>query len=175
MRNRSGRKILNLFLSALVLAWGTAPPASQHAHVGGKDPTHQHDGCQEVAHHGLHDHDSDGQHHQRAVVPDVSLVSDFVAHVHLRWLGMEFSLPLPDESADGDDEGTVPPAIVRVMDEIVPATQAGPSFGRPPLTVISAHGVDLVPNLTPIPRPRQTASIPLCDSARLERSGVLLA
>ncbi len=88
---------------------------------------------------------------------------------------MQLSLPISDEPAD-DDENTVPPTIVRVMGEIVPSTNAGPSFGRMPLKVISAPGVDLIPNLGPIPRPPNlVTSIPLCDSARLERSGVLLA
>jgi len=86
-------------------------------------------------------------------------------------------MPVPEEPADGDDDGdTIPPAIVRVIDEIVPATQAGPSVGRVLLAVICTPSVDGVPDLTPVPRsPNLTTSIPLCDSARLERSGVLLA
>ena len=155
------------------------PPATQHTHVGGGDTTHRHDGChsQAVAHHALHEHDSDVEHQEHATVPDVSLLSDFVIHLHWQFLGMEFSMPVPEETAPGgDDEDTAPPAIVWVMDEIVPATQAGASFGRVLLAVIGTPSADAVRNRTPLPRrPNFTTSIPLCDSARLERSGVLLA
>ena len=110
-------------------------------------------------------------------MPDTTLLSDFVIHLHWRFLGMDFSIPEPDEPAPGnDDEGTAPPAIVRAMDGIVPATQVGPSFGRVLLAVICTPSADVVQNRTPPLRsPDFTTSIPLCDSARLERTGVLLA
>ena len=86
-------------------------------------------------------------------------------------------MPAPEEPADGDDDGdAVPPAIVRVMNEIVSVTQAGPSFGRVLLAAIRTPSADMVRSLESIPRPPNlVTSIPLCDSARLERSGVLLA
>ena len=177
MRNRLGRKILSILLSALVLAWGMVPTGIQHAHVGGRDSTHRHDCRNEVAHHASHDHDSHGGHHEHATVSDVSLLSDFVVHLHWLFLGVEFSTPVPEAPADGDDDrDTVPAAIIRVTSEIVPAAQAGPSFGRVLLAVIRTPGVGVVADLTQAPRPPNfTTSIPLCDSARLERSGVLLA
>jgi hypothetical protein len=90
---------------------------------------------------------------------------------------MEFSIPAPEEPADNDDdEGAVPPAIVRAMNEEVLTTQAGPSFGRVLLVGIYRPSADVVRNSEPVPRPPHlVTSIPLCDSARLERSGVLLA
>jgi len=177
MRNRSRRKVLNLLLSALVLAWGMVPPGVQHAHAGGNNTTHRHDDCHEVAHHGSHSHDSDDEHHEHATVPDVSLLADYVLHLHWQFLGMEFSMPAPEEPADnGDDQGTVPPAIVRAMNEEGLTTQAGPSFGRVLLAVPCTPNADVVRNSEPVPRPPNlVTSIPLCDSARLERSGVLLA
>jgi hypothetical protein len=90
---------------------------------------------------------------------------------------MEFSLPAPGEPADGtSDESTIPPAIVRVMNPIVPTPRTDPAFGRMLLAVVRAPSADVVRSLEPIPRPPNlVTSIPLCDSARLERSGVLLA
>ncbi len=177
MQNRSRRKVLNLLLSALVLAWGMVPPGVQHAHAGGCDPAHRHDGCNEADHHGSHDHDSDDGHHEHATVPDVLLSADDVFHLHWQFFGMEFFMPVPEEPSDnGDDKGAVLPAIIRAMNEEVLTTQAGPSFGRVLPEVTCAPNADVVRNSEPAPRPSNlVTSIPLCDSARLERSGVLLS
>ena len=175
MRNGLRQKAMNLLLSALVLAWGFVPPGFEHAHAGGGDSDHQHDECREVAHHDSHDHDTDDGHHEHATETDVTLLVDHVLHLHWRLLGVELSVPVSVEPADGDDEDTVPPPVVRVTNEIVPATQAGPLFGRVLLVASCAPSADVVRNLEPIPRPPNlVTSIPLCDSARLERSGVLL-
>ena len=180
MLNRFRQRTLSLLLSALVLTWGTVPPGIQHAHVGGSDSTHRHDHCHEVAHHDSHDHgshhhDSHGEDHKHATVSDVCVLSDFVAHVHLRWLGIQLSLPVPEDPADGDAGDSVPVVIVLSVDQTVPPTGAGPSFSRVFLAAICAPSADVVRPLAPIPRPPNLVmSIPLCDSARLERSGVLL-
>jgi hypothetical protein len=177
MRNGFRQKAMNLLLSALVLAWGFVPPGFEHAHAGG-DSDHQHDQCREVSHHGSHHHDADDEHHEHAAEPedtDGTLLVEFALHFHWQLLGVEFSMPVPTEPADGDDGGPVPPVVVRVMSEIVPATQAGLAFGRALLAANCAPSADVVRNLEPIPRPPNlVTSIPLCDSARLERSGVLL-
>ena len=179
MRNRFRRTMLSLMLSALVLAWGIVPPVVQHAHVGGNDTSHQHGNRppQTVPHHASHEHDSDAERHEHSTVPEDSLLADFVSHLHWQFFGMDFSMPVPEEPGDDtDDEGTVPPMVVRVMDEVVPATQAGPSLCRVLCAAICTPTADVVWTLTPAPRsPSLVTSIPLCDSARLERSGVLLA
>jgi len=176
MRYRLWRKTLSLLLSASVLAWGIVPPVVQHEHAGGSDATHRHDDCHEVAHHGSHRHDSDDEHHEHAILPDVSPLADNVLHLHWRFLGVEFSMPAPEEPAESDDEGTGPPAIVRAMNEEVLTTRAGPSMSRLLLVGINAPNADTGRNSAPLPRaPNLVTSIPLCDSARLERSGVLLA
>ena len=86
-------------------------------------------------------------------------------------------MPVPETPADGnDDQGADPPAFVRVMNEVVPVVQSGPSLDRVFLAAVCSPSVDAVWSLEPIPRPHNlVTSIPLCDSARLERSGVLLA
>ena len=177
MRYRFRRKTLSLLLSALVLAWGIVPAAVQHTHEGGHEPAHRHDDSHQAAHHGSHDHHSDDGHHEHAPVPNVSLLADNVLHLHWQFLGMEFSMPAPEEPADnGGDERTAPQAIVRTMNEEGLTTQAGPSIGRVLLSGIYAPSADVVRNSEAVPRPPNlVTSIPLCDSARLERSGVLLA
>ena len=176
MRNGFRQKAMNLLLSALVLAWGFVPPGFEHAHAGGGDSDHQHDKCHDVALDGSHHHDADDEHHEDAAEPDVAALMDYVLHSHWQLLGVEFSMPVPMEPADGDDEDTVPPAVLCVRNEILTATHAGLSFGRGLLAAVCAPSTDVVRNLEPIPRsPNLVTSIPLCDSARLERSGVLLA
>ena len=177
MRYSFRHKAINLLLSALVLAWGVVPSGIQHAHAGGNDSTHRHGDCHEAAHHDSHDHDLDDDHHDHATLPDASLLADSVVHLHWQFLGIDFSMPAPEQPIDGnDDHGTIPPAIVRVANEIVLAAQAGPSSSRVFPAVICALSADVVRDVQPVPRPPNlVTSIPLCDSARFERSGVLLA
>ncbi|MFV2069935.1 MAG: hypothetical protein ACC645_23460 [Pirellulales bacterium] len=176
MTYRFQRKTMNLLLSALVLAWGIVPPGFQHAHEGGSDTAHRHDSRHEVIHHDSHHHDTEDAHHEHATLPEVSRLGDYVVHLHWLFLDMDFSMPVPEEPVDGgDDDGTVPTAFVRVMNEMVPATHAGSSFVRMLQAAICMPGVDVVSSLEPIPHPSNlVTSLPLCDSARLERSGVLL-
>ena len=176
MQNRVRRKTLNLLLSALVLAWGIVPPGVLHTHAGGDDSTHRYSNAHEVACHDSHDHDSDDEHHDHATLPDVSLLADSVVHLHWQFLGIEFSMPVPEQTAEGDDDrGTLPSALAPVMNEAVPAIQLGSSLGRVFLGAVCAPSTDVVRDLEPVPRPPNlVTSIPLCDSARFERSGVLL-
>jgi hypothetical protein len=85
-------------------------------------------------------------------------------------------LPAPDHD-EGDDHGPGPePALVRLADELPTVTV----FGASPAWAFSLlprePASDSVPATTTRSHPPNLiASIPLCDSARLERSGVLLA
>ena len=171
------QKMMNLVLSALVLAWGFVTPEVQHAHAGGNDFTHRHSTADEMACPDSHDHGSDNEHHEHATLPDVSLLADSVVHLHWQLFGMGFSMPVPETPADGNgDQGADPPAFVRVMNEVVPALQSGPSLDRVVLAAVCASSGDAVRDLEPVPRPPSlVTSIPLCDSVRFERSGVLLA
>lgn len=179
MRNRFCQKMLSLLLSALMLAWGTVPAGVQHAHAGGDDSTHRPDDCRELAHqhhHDSHHHHPHAKHHEHATASDVSLLTELIVHLHIRWLGFEFSLPVAEDPVDGDDSGsTVPLAIVRAIGEISSPTQGGPAVDRVLLAVIGTPNVDVVLDLTPVSRLRLCTSIPLCESARFERSRVLLA
>lgn len=183
MRNGFQKKSMGLMLSALVLAWGVVPPGFEHAHAGGGDSNHRHDVRHNVKHqdghhhdHDAHHHDSDLAHHVHPADIDVMVFEEDVRHIHWQLLGVEFSLPLPTTPAEGEREENVPPMVVRAMNEVVSPTQTGPPIDRVLLVGNCAPGADVVCNLEPIPRSRNfVTSIPLCDSARLERSGVLLA
>ena len=171
------RKTMSLLLSALVLGWGFLPPGVQHAHAGGNDSTHRHSDCHEVAHHDSHDHDSNSRNHYHETLPDTSLVVGSLVHLHWQFLGIEFSMPAPKQPANGgDDQDTPTLAVVQVINEAVPNIQLGPSLGRVFLAAACSLSTDVVRDLEPVPRsPNLVTSTPLCDSARFERSGVLLA
>ena len=177
MRNRLRKMSMNTVLSALLLASGVVPPGIQHAHAGGSDATHRHDGFHDAIFHASHSQESNNEHHVDAARADASLLADCVLHLHWQILGMEFSIPVPEAPSDGNhDSSAVLPAVVRAMKEIMPATQTGPSFGGVVLSGDLRLDTAVVSNLSTIPRlPNLATSIPLCDSARLERSGVLLA
>ena len=165
---------MTLLISALVLTWGTVPPGVQHAHTGGNDSSHQHSDRQDEPSHATHCHGSNGSHDERGIVSGVSLLSDFVVHLHVQWLGIDFSMPVSGDPDDGrDDPDMVPAAIVCSANRTLPAV---PSFGRLLSAVIGIPSHDVVQSPALLSRgPNFTGSIPLCDSARFERSGVLLA
>lgn len=184
MRNRFRQKMTSLLLSALVLVLGVVPPGVEHAHAGGENSSHQHDKCHETAHNDLHsshshDHHSSEKHHEHKTAPaDKSRLADLVSHLHWQFFGIDFSMLIPEKPANNtDDEENLPPAVIRAMEDVVPAIQAGPSFGRMLLAATcTLNVVDVVWSQEPVPRPSNlVTTIPLCDSARLERSGVLLS
>lgn len=177
MQNRLGRTIQSLLLSVLVLAWGTVPPGITHCHAGGGDAAHRHGNRQEVVqeHSHPHHHGADGEHDEHRPKSDVSMLSNSIVHLHQWWFGIEFSLPASDGPVDSDNNGdSEPTAIARAMDEILLVTEADESLGRATQAVARTSCLDIASDLKPMLRTWVTASFPLCDSARLERTGVLL-
>lgn len=164
-------------MSALMLTWGTVSPATRHTHLGGSDTTHRHDDIRrdELSQHS-HDHGPGDWHGEHLCVDQGALLGDCVVHLHWKWLGIDFSLPVPQGPADGNDDGdTALPEIVLVMDQTVPTAQVRPSFNRVLLPAVCSTSPAVVCRSTPILSSAGfSTSIPLCDSARLERSGVLL-
>lgn len=169
-------KSMTLLLSAMTLAGSIIPPGIAHAHMGGEEP-HSH----EVAHghHHEHEHRNESDSHESSAVDDHGL-GDTVPHLHFSIAGCEFSLPLPvrNESngplAPLDDDGDV--AVVRLTDDFTIVSQ-----------VDLASIVDVsVPDCQTIGASAdeddagarwlcgRADRIFLCDSARCERSGVLL-
>lgn len=164
-------------LSALALGWGSIPQGVTHSHVGGMDPTHRHGAGDKVAHYDSHCHDSDAGHHEHATEFNVVSLRDSTAHLHWRLLGLAFSMPLPEEPDDGaEDRDMLPPTIVRTMNQVVSASWVGPLPGRALPLHASPASSDAVDKLTATAgSPTAATSIPLCDVARRELCGVLLA
>ncbi len=98
--------------------------------------------------------------------------------IHLHWtlMGFDFTLPAPPDPHDPDHLASCEPEMVLLVNDLPTVTQHQSWY----------VGADLSESLDPLAcfssmmpwSPRwlnPTASWPLCDSARFERSGVLLA
>lgn len=182
MRDRFRQKMMSLLLSVLVLALEVVPPGVEHAHAGGGDSSHRHGKCQEAAHHDLHSFHSHAphsgeKHHEYETVSDESLLADLVSHLHWQFFGVDFSMPISENPTGGtDDEEDVSSAYLCVVREIMPVIQIDTSFDRMLLAACMLNVVEVVWSQDPIPRRLDlVTAIPLCDSARFKRSGVLLS
>jgi len=154
------------------------PPAIRHAHQGGSDRDHSHD---TVANHdpapGHHHHHHEGADH-RHEHPDTTaptVLGDYLVHLHWKLFGLDFCMPAPQQSEHDEDRGALRPALVRFVDELPTLIPGGGHWQGVPVVAAPAPGPRVVAVKTsPLHPPNLVVSIPLCDSARLERSGVLL-
>lgn len=152
------------------------PVAIRHAHDGGGDKAHRHDAAaghdRELGHH--HHHHGAEHHHEHEHVAAAAVLADFVLHLHWNLLGLDFCVPASEEGEEEED-GAWRLALIRPVDGL-PACVGGPDSQGLPLVAAPVPGPPLVAAETsPAHPPNSVTSIPLCDSARLERSGVLLA
>lgn len=164
----------NLLLSASVLMWGMVPPAIRHSHEGGTDPEHRHDAVAEYGQeHGGHHDGADHRHEEWRLSVSVALRA-FAVHLHWDLFGVDFSMPA---SQDGEqDTRAFRSALIRLVDELPTLIPGGRDSQSVPWVAPAAPAPDLVAVPTsPSRPPNLVASMPLCDRARRERSGVLLA
>jgi hypothetical protein len=172
------------------------PPAIRHAHHGGGDRDHGHDA---VAKHDLdhghhhdhegadhrhddldhghhHDHEGADHRHDDADVTAPTLLGDFVVHLHWKLFGLDFCTPVRQEDEHDEDGGASKLALIWLVKELPTVISGGDHSQVAPLVAPPVPGPRLVvAKASPSHPPNPVTSIPLCDSARLERSGVLLA
>lgn len=174
------RVLVNLLMAAAVLAWSMAPPPVQHSHKGGADLSHHHDS-------GDHDRaqaDSSVTGHS---VSDWGLfcpaavaegIGGDASHFHFRWLGFRLTLP-DDDSPAQKGENQCPSQLLFVRDSRSSAPQVSldkglnSSVAVPSLNAIVAGADAFCPPV--VGSHLRLTPHPLCDRARHERSGVLLA
>ena len=173
MRNRGLRTKLTLLLSLAVLLVSVTPPSLQHAHPEGDCAHHHRTTAVDTSGH-RHDHG----HAHDSCEPLATLAPGVAAHTHLLLFGFDFYLALaehqdaPQEQTEVNDQRVT---LVRFLDsEVILSSRA------PVQSLITSP----LPLGTFAPAPiagthRETsqtllASLPLCDSARGERSGVQL-
>jgi hypothetical protein len=148
------KRLTAVFLTVSTLLIGV--PARQHSHAVGDRP-HSHD----HAHCG---HTEDGQSHQH----QHNGVGSSVAHVHVTLFGVDFTLPADSDDDENHDArctffGPAPNAIELDQSASDFSAVAEPVFdaGEPLAMVLTFRSI-------------AASAAPLCDTARHERSGVLL-
>jgi hypothetical protein len=180
MTKRLPQTPVKLLLAATVLVWSLSPPPTQHSHAGGDDPSHHHDHVGADRHlagiaHESHTASDCGHIHSVMVLSDAAGSGD--SHLHFRWLG--FRLTLPDSEPNNksqEDHSTSKLLLVYASRCRISPVQLSDRLDLPLLllaldtrTPTIAAGGAASGSLVP------AVSHPLCDRARHERSGVLLA
>lgn len=156
-------------LSAALLLTNGLPMAVQHAHpVGANLSHHTHDLNLAPA----ANDESFARQDALAVAP--ASITEITEHIHLLWLGMEFTLPAP-KGHQPNTSVTVSAGgmLARLADQgacdagskLVPTLLAD-------LPVIGEAYDGVSPPIVDADRPRDLSSLPLCDAARHARSGV---
>ena len=189
-------KAMTILLSGAVLASSVLPPAACHAHVEGDRP-HSHEQSHEQPDSDEHDHEHGHQHdaaaisdhhehhHEPPAHDDESAgggLEPASAHLHFSIAGVDFSFPLPSHdgsdgplSPTGDNAGCF--GIVRLTDDTVTVPRVDLSdvidLSTPAPPAIASL-VDATQHAARWRCVRAADRTHLCDSARCERSGVLL-
>lgn len=172
-----------VLLAALVLTAAVAPPALRNSHAleQGGEVHHRHDANHDANHdagNGHVHHGEHGKHHLSASRQiDTRLSSGDRWHLHFHLLGFEFTLPEPaSDQGDRESSGQEAVSVVPFAHEPVPCrtTQTASAWQTfPPFTAVLPEDAAFLQVVVISPPP---VSCPrLCDRARRERSGVLIA
>jgi hypothetical protein len=173
--------LVNSLMAATVLAWSMPPPPVQHCHEGGADSSHRHDcGDQGDLRTDLsspgHCASDGGQ--PRSALPTAQGIGGAASHLHFQWLGFRLTLP-DDDSPTKKGEDRCPSKLLFVQASRASVPQVCSDKGLDTsLTVLPLNAIAVgveasyPPSLGSLLR---LTPHPLCDRARHERSGVLLA
>lgn len=157
-------------LSAALLLTNGLPMAVQHAHpVGTNLSHHTHDA--QVAW-----NDAAAMDQERVTSLSPASLTEVTEHIHLLWLGMEFTLPAPKgHKPDTRVSGSGTGMLARLTDQ--GTAEASPTplplFHSDAVLIGEALPYGFAP-LAQVGAARDIASLPLCDAARHARSGVQL-
>jgi len=176
MSARSCRSLTALLQAAILLAVAVAPPGTRHAHfIGGGDGSHHrhelaeghghvHDGKQ---HHGSHDDSSNAE------------IGEGPAwHLHVHLLGFDFTIPEPVSNSSDSESPGIPELVALAMGQDLlscPATLPSSVKCSEPPSMSTSPLFDAALLQVAVKSEPPVSCAPLCDRARQERSGVLLA
>lgn len=179
MINSRIKTATSVVLAALLLASTVAPPAIRHVHavVEGDTVHHRHDSGHGPSERHGHGGGVDSHHRVESERTPPSLAGGQLWHLHVELLGFDFTLPdLPSDERDGKPgcqvECVMPwsakaPITLR-------STASSDTYQVVP-QLMSAALRDAAPLQVVVSPTSPILSAPLCDRARHERSGVLLA
>jgi hypothetical protein len=185
----SGRNLVTVLLCVVMAMPALSPPALRHSHADG-ETSHRHHVAKSQHREGSqargHKHSHSSRHHHRVAAAvrdshaeDASLLTKSpVEHFHVFWLGFRRFL---SQSLPTSERSDSPPSLANVNQwvPLVPETNLTSSV-QDESTLLTADAflpTELTPQLSACsaPRPPQTpAACLLCDTARHERSGVLV-
>jgi hypothetical protein len=180
MRQSFGDSCIRVLLSIALIATSGVAPRLTHAHSRGNK---QHTHCAETVH-LLTDHAGrDGHAHHCPSGPAENkgadghhdCVSDTVAHTHIACFGMPITVPVSSDehSTDGPRQLALEVKIVATSSDVLQSASRLLANIAVPLT---ASGVVAMvsDDLASAHHSPHVDRVLLCDTARLERSGVLL-
>ena len=181
MPNSLPHRCARLLLAAAILATTSTTPEVTHAHIGGAKPhTHSADSHESRdlhaarVHHHHHEHDADDDHLECS--HDHAVVDDGIAHTHTTFFGFPLTVPAKDsKSTAGDDApSAVQAEVAAVPVDFQPTTFSTLNLSTQLALPTAALGL-AEDNLSYAYHPPHSQRSLLCDTARRERSGVLLA
>ena len=171
------RNLVTLLLIVVMAMPAVSSPALRHSHADG-DKSHRH-GVETVERHG-HSHTHDPANAAKAKHSHGERVSDSaqspVEHLHVFWFGFQTSMPLsaPDQSESPRPIANAEQWVPLISEISLPdAAQDGSTM----LAVDLFTPTGLTPRLparSEVRPPHESAVAWLCDTARHERSGVLV-
>jgi len=176
--------VTTLLLTAAVLTGSLVTPAVRHSHSEGDrphshatdvvddDPSHEHHG------HAHGKNDVHGSRHRHAPnAPVMEELSDQAPHLHISLLGFDFTFPQEGEPTGPpvpDDKGRL--VVLRITPDVVSNSTVAfadlVDLSPVPSASAGQNDLEMSPAAKSLVRPIDR--ILLCDSARCERSGVLL-
>jgi hypothetical protein len=161
MRNWRVERCTRLVAVALLIT-AAFSTGMQHAHPGGLSPHNHHDAAPLTP-----------------TIAAVEVADEPVwlaapVHMHIFLLGFEFTLPAQDQEHEHSTNSGEHMLVVRLIgDDLTDSATRVPTGAVLPqatLDIVAALPVATTPALSAVSR---QASLPLCDTARHERSGVL--
>ena len=169
------RKIVGASVIMLMALASVAPRGYSHSHEATPCREHEHS---HQGHSHAHDHIVCHRHcHATAQEESQAVMLSPHSHRHLFWWGLEFVLPpLPtNESGDapGDFDGAQLSLLASRPSEAVVEMTAPPVVVPTMLLALASELVPITAHLAAAAAQRPESNL-LCDSARHERSGVLL-
>jgi len=176
MSRRTTRIATSVLLSAFLVAAAVAPPGLRHVHTVPEGVVeHDHDHAIVDCHSGTADHPRKGYwEHQHT--PGATGLGD-LWHLHFALLGIEFTLPdgMPaEENRAGESDFEL--ILFRPSEQLLlTSVSCHQSIAKLAIAPVLSESVDATPCRTVAAAPPPVESAPLCDRARRERSGVLLA
>ena len=172
-----GRKLVTLLLIVVMAMPAVSSPALRHSHADG-DKSHQH-GVASAERHG-HSHTHGHANATKAKHSHDDRVSHSaqspVEHLHVFWFGFETSMPpsAPDHS-DAQRPIASMEQWVPLISEVILSDTAQDGLTMLVVDLFTPTGLTpRLPARSEVRPPHESAVAWLCDTARHERSGVLV-